>query len=46
MPEVELTQGTVHYRDEGSGQAVVLIHGLLVDAAVWDRLVPSLGVWC
>jgi pimeloyl-ACP methyl ester carboxylesterase len=43
MPDVELTQGTVHYRDEGSGPAVVLIHGLLVDGTVWDRLVPSLS---
>jgi pimeloyl-ACP methyl ester carboxylesterase len=43
MAEVELTQGTVHYREEGSGRAVVLIHGLLVDGAVWDRLVPLLS---
>lgn len=43
MPDVELTQGTVHYRDEGSGPPVVLIHGLLVDGAVWDRLVPALS---
>ena len=43
MPDVELTQGTVHYRDEGSGPTVVLIHGLLVDGTVWDRLVPELS---
>jgi pimeloyl-ACP methyl ester carboxylesterase len=43
MPDVELTQGIVHYRDEGSGPPVVLIHGLLVDGAVWDRLVPALS---
>ena len=43
MPDVELTQGTVHYRDEGSGPIVVLIHGLLVDGTVWDRLVPALS---
>lgn len=43
MADVELTQGTVHYRDEGSGPPVVLIHGLLVDGTVWDRLVPELS---
>jgi pimeloyl-ACP methyl ester carboxylesterase len=43
MPDVELTQGTVHYGEEGSGPPVVLIHGLLVDGAVWDRLVPLLS---
>ncbi len=43
MPDVELTQGNLHYRDEGSGPTVVLIHGLLVDGTVWDRLVPSLS---
>jgi pimeloyl-ACP methyl ester carboxylesterase len=48
MPELELSQGTVHYRDEGTGPPVVLIHGLLVNGAVWDRLVPLLapGVRC
>jgi pimeloyl-ACP methyl ester carboxylesterase len=43
MPDVELTQGTVHYRDEGSGPPVTLIHGLLVDGTVWDRIVPALS---
>ena len=39
MPEIQLTQGTVHYRDEGSGPVVVLIHGLLVNGHVWDGVV-------
>jgi pimeloyl-ACP methyl ester carboxylesterase len=43
MPEITLSQGTVHYRDEGSGAPIVLIHGLLVNGTVWDRLVPELS---
>jgi pimeloyl-ACP methyl ester carboxylesterase len=43
MPEIQLSQGTVHYRDEGSGAPIVLIHGLLVNGTVWDRLVEGLS---
>jgi pimeloyl-ACP methyl ester carboxylesterase len=43
MPQIELSQGTIHYRDEGTGPPVVLIHGLLVNGRVWERLVPLLS---
>jgi pimeloyl-ACP methyl ester carboxylesterase len=43
MPAIDLPQGIVHYRDEGSGPPIVLIHGLLVDGQVWDGLVPALS---
>lgn len=43
MPDIQLTQGTVHYRDEGEGPAVVFIHGLLVNGRVWDDVMPHLG---
>lgn len=43
MPEINLSQGTVHYRDEGSGPVVVLIHGLLVDGTVWGPAVERLA---
>jgi pimeloyl-ACP methyl ester carboxylesterase len=43
MPQIELSQGTIHYRDEGSGPPMVLIHGLLVNGRVWERLVPHLS---
>jgi pimeloyl-ACP methyl ester carboxylesterase len=43
MPEIQVSQGTVHYRDEGSGPPIVLIHGLLVNGRVWERLVPLLS---
>jgi pimeloyl-ACP methyl ester carboxylesterase len=43
MPEIQVSQGTVHYQDEGSGPPIVLIHGLLVNGRVWERLVPRLS---
>jgi pimeloyl-ACP methyl ester carboxylesterase len=43
MPEIQLTQGTLNYRDEGEGPAVVFIHGLLVNGRVWDDVMPFLG---
>jgi pimeloyl-ACP methyl ester carboxylesterase len=43
MPEVKLSQGTVHYRDVGSGPVVVLIHGILVNGTVWEPLVERLS---
>jgi pimeloyl-ACP methyl ester carboxylesterase len=43
MPEMKLSQGQIHYRDEGTGAPVVLIHGLLVNGTVWSRLVPALA---
>lgn len=43
MPEIKLPQGTVHYRDEGAGPPVVLVHGVLVDGGVWDRVLPALS---
>jgi pimeloyl-ACP methyl ester carboxylesterase len=43
MPEIQLSQGTIHYRDHGAGPTVVFIHGLLVNSQVWDRVVGPLS---
>ena len=43
MPEIQVTQGTIEYREQGNGPAIVLIHGLLVNGSVWDRVVAALG---
>jgi pimeloyl-ACP methyl ester carboxylesterase len=43
MPEIQLSQGTIHYRDQGTGPVVVPIHGVLVNGTVWDRVVPALS---
>ncbi|BCI52939.1 oxidoreductase [Mycolicibacterium litorale] len=44
MATVELTAGTVEYRDVGDpgGPPVVLLHGLLMNDTVWDRALPLL----
>jgi pimeloyl-ACP methyl ester carboxylesterase len=42
LREVRIPQGTVRYRDAGSGEPIVFIHGLLVDGALWRHVTPSL----
>lgn len=43
MPEIELAQGRIHYRDQGDGAPILLVHGLLVNGRVWDSVVPQLA---
>ncbi|MFG2599068.1 alpha/beta fold hydrolase [Streptomyces sp. NPDC048462] len=41
--EIELSAGTVAYEDTGGdGPVVVLLHGLLMDASLWDGTVAGL----
>jgi pimeloyl-ACP methyl ester carboxylesterase len=42
MHDMDLSQGTIRYREQGSGRPIVLIHGLLVNGRVWDPLVEQL----
>ncbi|MFF8974241.1 alpha/beta fold hydrolase [Streptomyces sp. NPDC014995] len=42
MRNVELPAGVVAYDDTGSGPPVVLLHGLLMDHTLWDRVMPLL----
>jgi pimeloyl-ACP methyl ester carboxylesterase len=43
MPDIELSAGTIEYEDTGGdGPVVVLLHGLVHDAAVWRRITPDL----
>jgi pimeloyl-ACP methyl ester carboxylesterase len=42
MPELTLQQGTIRYRDEGSGPTLFFVHGALVDGRLWDPVVERL----
>jgi pimeloyl-ACP methyl ester carboxylesterase len=42
MHKVELPAGVIEYDETGSGPPVVLLHGLLMDHTVWDRVLPLL----
>jgi len=34
---------TLHFRDEGNGQPVILLHGFAEDGAIWDRQAEALS---
>jgi len=44
MTRIELSAGTVEYTDTGSdGPVLVLLHGLLMDASLWDGPIADLS---
>jgi len=44
MREIELSAGTIEYTDTGGpGPVLVLLHGLLMDASLWDGPVAELS---
>jgi pimeloyl-ACP methyl ester carboxylesterase len=44
MNEIELSAGTIEYTDSGGdGPTLVLVHGLLMDASLWDEVVAALS---
>jgi pimeloyl-ACP methyl ester carboxylesterase len=43
MPQIELSAGTIAYTDTGGGgPVIVLLHGLLMDATLWDDVTADL----
>jgi pimeloyl-ACP methyl ester carboxylesterase len=40
--ETTVPQGTIRYRDTGSGEPLVFVHGLLTDGSLWRKVVPPL----
>lgn len=40
---VELPQGPISYREAGSGEPLVFVHGLLVNGDLWRKVVPGLS---
>jgi pimeloyl-ACP methyl ester carboxylesterase len=44
MGEIELSTGTIEYRDTGGDKPVmVLLHGLLMSATLWDAVIPEIS---
>jgi pimeloyl-ACP methyl ester carboxylesterase len=43
MNEVRLPQGTIRYREIGSGEPIVLVHGLLTNGELWRDVAPRLA---
>jgi pimeloyl-ACP methyl ester carboxylesterase len=41
--QVSIPQGTIEYRERGTGDPVVFIHGALVNADLWRKVVPALS---
>ena len=42
MRSIEVPAGVIDYDETGSGPPVVLLHGLLMDHTLWDRVLPLL----
>ncbi|MFZ1154194.1 MAG: alpha/beta fold hydrolase, partial [Solirubrobacteraceae bacterium] len=43
MNEVKLPQGTIRYRESGSGRPIVLVHGFLTNGELWREVAPRLA---
>src|SRR6266511_5534999 len=44
MRKIELSAGTIEYEDSGGeGPVIVLLHGLLMDASLWEDVIADLG---
>jgi pimeloyl-ACP methyl ester carboxylesterase len=43
MNEITLPQGTIRYRELGTGEPVLLVHGFLTDGELWREVAPRLA---
>ena len=41
--EVTLPQGTIRYRERGSGEPILFVHGLIANGDLWRKVVPKLS---
>jgi pimeloyl-ACP methyl ester carboxylesterase len=41
--QVSLPQGPIAYRERGTGDPIVFVHGLLVNGDLWRKVVPALS---
>ena len=43
MPDIAGPRGTIRYREAGSGQPIVFLHGYLMGSRLWDGVVQRLS---
>jgi haloalkane dehalogenase len=43
MPTIDVLDSTMYYEEQGSGTAIVLVHGNPSSSHVWRNIVPGLG---
>ena len=41
--EVHLPHGTIRYREDGTGEPLLFVHGVLVNGSLWRKVVPQLS---
>jgi pimeloyl-ACP methyl ester carboxylesterase len=41
--EVHLPQGTIRYREDGTGEPLLFVHGVVVNGSLWRKVVPRLS---
>ena len=41
--EIHLSQGTIRYREDGTGEPLLFVHGVVVNGGLWRKVVPRLS---
>ena len=41
--EVHLSQGTIRYQEDGTGEPLLFVHGVVVNGDLWRKVVPRLS---
>ena len=41
--EAHLSQGTIRYREDGTGEPLLFVHGVVVNGGLWRKVVPRLS---
>jgi pimeloyl-ACP methyl ester carboxylesterase len=41
--EIHLPQGTIRYREDGTGEPLLFVHGVVVNGSLWRKVVPTLA---
>ncbi|MDQ6914738.1 MAG: alpha/beta hydrolase [Actinomycetota bacterium] len=43
VQEARLPQGTIRYREVGTGDPILLVHGFMVNSLLWRKVIPRLA---